>query len=323
MKLRVIEARMLNPLVRLVRLRPQDGQTLPGYTPGAHMAVRVQLPTGRSDWRQYSLVNFSADPQATAAPAEYVIAVRREDSGRGGSRFLHEELRQGALLEVQAPKNDFPLQEHAGAAVLVAGGIGITPLATMAAARRATGQPVRMVYAGRSLEQMAFLPELRELLGQHLQVHEDASAGAPMDVDALLDTCGPQDHLYVCGPRQMLDAILASTQARGWPRERVHFELFTAAAAAMGDRSFDIVLAQSGRTLTVPADKTILACLIEHGVDPLYDCLRGECGVCAVPVLEGEIDHRDYVLSEREKAAGNVIQTCISRCRGQRIVLDL
>jgi ferredoxin len=167
------------------------------------------------------------------------------------------------------------------------------------------------------------VPELQALLGDDLKLHADDEAGAPLDVDALLDGCGPEDQLYVCGPKVMLDTVLAKTQARGWTHERVHFELFTTPVVEAGDRPIEVVLAQSGKTLTVPANQTILDCLIEHGCDPLFDCKRGECGVCSTAVIEGEVDHRDYFLSDAEKASNKVMQICISRARGARLVLDL
>jgi len=323
LNLRVTEARPLNPLIRLFRLQADDGRALPGYTAGAHLRVMVDLPGGTSDWRHYSLINLQPDTAATEAPTEYVIAVRVEPEGRGGSRHMHERVKAGDRVMVEAPKNDFPLHDGPDGTVLLAGGIGVTPLVSMAARRRAEGAPVRMHYAGRSRDLMAFLPELQALLGDALSVHADAEAGASLDVAAVLDACDAHDRLYVCGPKVMLDAVLAQTQARGWPHERVHFELFTTPTVEAGDRAFDVVLAQSGQTYTVPADQTILDCLIEHGCDPMFDCKRGECGVCGTAVIEGDIDHRDYVLTERERAAGNVIQICISRAKGARLVLDI
>jgi vanillate O-demethylase ferredoxin subunit len=322
LRLRVAEARELNPLIRLLRLRADDGSALPGYSAGAHLRVRVQLPHGGSDWRHYSLIDFSADAAACAGPAEYRIAVRRDDQGRGGSLFMHR-VQPGQLLEIEAPKNEFPLRDHGGCAVLVAGGIGITPLIGMAAQRIAANAPVRLHFAGRSRELMAFVPELQQMLGSRLQLHVDAEAGAPMNVDALLDACAADDQLYVCGPKPMLDGVLARTQARGWSRERVHFEVFSAPEALAADHAFEVVLAQGGRSITVPADRSILDCLIDAGCDPLFDCRRGECGVCGTPVLDGEIDHRDYVLSALERREGRVMQICVSRCKGTRLVLDL
>lgn len=323
LNLRVTEARSLNPLIRMLRLAAADGSKLPGFTAGAHIRVQVRLANGQQDWRHYSLINPRASLDATEAPAEYVIAVRREDTGRGGSRFMHEGLQAGDILHIEAPKNDFPVHAGGARAVLIAGGIGVTPLVSMAARRKAEGSPVRMHYAGRSRDLMAFLPELQELLGDDLLLHTDAEAGAPLDIGKLLDGCGADDLIYVCGPKVMLDAVLAATQARGWTHDRVHFELFTEPVVEEGDHAFEVVLAQSGQTYTVPADQTILDCLIDHGCDPMYDCKRGECGVCATPVMEGEIDHRDYVLTAREKAEGNVMQICISRCKGKRLVLDI
>jgi vanillate O-demethylase ferredoxin subunit len=323
LSLRVAEARTLNPLIRLLRLSAPDGAVLPGFTGGAHLRVQVTLADGGTDWRHYSLIDFATAPGATEAPREYLIAVRREEDGRGGSRFMHERVRAGDLLTIEAPKNEFPLRALDSRAVLIAGGIGITPITSMAAQRRAEGRPVRLHYAGRSRSLMAFVPELQQMLGDDLKLHADDEAGAPLDIDALLDGCSADDQLYVCGPKVMLDAVLAKTQARGWTHERVHFELFTTPVAEKGDRAFEVVLAQSGRTLTVPAKQTVLDCLIEHGCDPLYDCKRGECGVCSTPVIEGDIEHRDYFLSDAEKASNKVMQICVSRVRGARLVLDL
>ena len=321
--LRVAEARELNPLIKTFTLRAADGGLLPGFAAGAHIRVRVELPDGSADWRHYSLINFSADAKATEAPTAYVIAVRKEAEGRGGSRFMHERLREGVTVTIELPKNDFPLHTGPGGTVLLAGGIGVTPLASMATRRRAEGLPVRMHYAGRSRDLMAFVPELQALLGDDLRLHADVEQGGPFDIGAMLDGIPAGDRLYVCGPKLMLDAVLAQTQARGWTHDRVHFELFTTPVVEEGDHAFEVELAQSGQRFTVPADQSILDCLIEHGCDPMFDCKRGECGVCATPVMEGEIDHRDYVLTAREKAQGNVMQICISRAKGQRLVLDI
>lgn len=323
LSLRVAEARMLNPLIRLLRLRAPDDGVLPAYSPGAHVKVRVQLADGKSDWRHYSLIDLAGDPAGAAAPREYTIAVRREEPGRGGSRYMHEGVQAGDVLSVEPPRNDFPLHDGPAGAVLVAGGIGVTPLASMAARRRALGLPLRMVYAGRSRELMAFLPELESLLGGDLGVHADDERGGALDVGAILDACAADERVYVCGPKVMLDAVLAASEARGWPHERVHFELFSPPAAEAGDQPFEVELAQSGQRFTVPVGQTILDCMIEHGCDPLYDCKRGECGVCTAEVLEGVPDHRDYYLSDAEKAQGKVIQICISRAKSPRLVLDL
>ena len=288
-----------------------------------HINVRVQLENGTWDWRRYSLVNFSTAPGATDAPAEYLIAVRLEETGRGGSRFMHQKVVDGTCLTIQAPRNDFPLSPIQGRSVLLGGGIGVTPMAAMAAHCRATDQAVTLHYAGRSRTFMALLPELSQLLGTDLVVHADDEQGVPLDIAHILDQCSPEDHVYVCGPQPMLDAVLAHTTSQGWAAGRVHFELFALPAATAGDRSFEVVLQQSGTTLQVPPNKTLLAMLNEAGCDVMFDCERGECGVCAVEVIEGDIDHRDYVLTTAEKQAGKVIHVCVSRCHSDRLVLHL
>ena len=320
----VLEAHLLTPLIMSFRLGADAGAiALPGFTAGAHINVRVQLEDGAWDWRRYSLVSFSTEPGATDAPTEYCIAVRLELAGRGGSRFMHQRVMAGTHLTIQAPRNDFPLSPIRGRSVLLGGGIGVTPMATMAAQCRMANQPLTLHYAGRSRASMALLPELATLLEADLVVHADDEQGAPLDVAHVLDHCSPDDHVYVCGPQPMLDAVLAHTTSQGWAAGRVHFELFAPPAATGGERSFEVVLQQSGSTLQVPPDKTLLAVLNAAGCDVMFDCERGECGVCAVNVIEGDIDHRDYVLTAAEKQAGKVIHVCVSRCHGNRLVLQL
>ena len=318
----VSDAGMLTAEVRQLRLRPVSaGQSLPGFTAGAHISLQVKLPDGKLDWREYSLV--ALDNDSAVAPAEYRIAVRKESPGRGGSAFVHEQLEVGDTLLVRAPRNQFPMESSNHRAVLIAGGIGVTPVASMAAHCRHIGRPVSMVYAGRSRASMAYVEELQTLLGDDLRIHADDETGKPLDLAALFGSLNAEDHIYFCGPTPMIDAILAMAEKQGWPRDQVHFELFNAPAAEEGDHAFEIELAQSGKTLTVPADKSILDILIEEGFDPLYDCKRGECGVCACDVVSGEIDHRDYILTAREKEAGNIMHTCVSRAKGAKLVLDM
>lgn len=320
--LRVAEIRELTPWVRRLRLEGTEGQPLPAFEPGAHVQVQVRLPGGELAWRHYSLIDLSAYGPVGQSPRSYVIAVRREEAGRGGSRYMHQ-LQVGQVVSVQPPKNDFPLQASPAGVLLLAGGIGVTPILTMAASCVQQGMPVRMVYAGRDRQAMAFVDELTALLGERLHLHADAEARGPLEVGAVLDGCMAGEEVYVCGPQAMLDAVLAAAQQRGWASGRIHFELFNAPAPAAGDHAFDVVLAQSGLSITVPADRSVLDCLIDAGQDPMYDCQRGECGVCAVQVIEGEPDHRDHVLSQSERESGQVMHPCVSRCKGSRLVLDL
>lgn len=236
---------------------------------------------------------------------------------------MHAALQVGDELEIKAPRNDFPLGDSDHQVALVAGGIGVTPLATMAAACIFAGRPVRMLYAGRDRSSMALIAELTEMLGDALSLHFDDASGGPFNVKALFDQFGSETDVYACGPTPMLDALIAEASARGWPRDRLRFELFAPPQQKSEDASFDVVLAQSCRTIHIGADKSVLDVLIEEGLDPLYDCKRGECGVCAVNVMEGEVDHRDYVLTQREKIQTKVMYPCVSRCKGTKLILDM
>ena len=213
LKLRVAQAGMLTPRIRSFRLEPTDGKPLPAFEAGAHIRVRVDLPDGSHAWREYSLIDASDLAAGDALPAAYRIAVQVETNGRGGSRWMHERVREGDTLDVEPPRNAFPLQTTPGTTHLLAGGIGVTPLFTMAAQCLAAKWPVQMHYAGRSRAQMALLPELQGLLGDRLAIHADDEAGRAFDVAGLMDRCDAQDLLYVCGPRPLLDAVLAQAQA--------------------------------------------------------------------------------------------------------------
>jgi len=321
--LRVIGTRMLTPLVKELTLAPLvEGARLPGFAPGAHIALEVNLPSGR-DWRRYSLVNIELRVDAMMAPACYTVAVRREESGLGGSRFVHDALSEGDVIQVRLPRNEFELAPVGTDAVLLGGGIGITPLLTMAAHCRAVGRSVRLLYVGRQRAHMAYLRELEAMLQDDLTVHCDDERGGPIDLTGFMACCAPSATLHVCGPQGLLDGVLAGSRTLGWPASRVRFELFGTPAAQEDDRPFEVVLNNSGQVLSVPVGKSILDVLEEAGCDPMSDCRRGECGVCVCPVLEGEIDHRDYVLTDREKAAGNTIVACVSRARSGRITLDM
>jgi ferredoxin-NADP reductase len=313
----VTEIRSETSLIRSIKLARADGGPLPGWEAGAHVMVR--LPDG--DERSYSLVNSCCQPDATVRPDAYRLGVRLEDPSRGGSRYMHA-LHVGDAVAVSGPTNNFALAPSAGPVVLLAGGIGITPLISMAAQLTAHERPFRMIYAGRSRDHLAFLDEVTASAPAKLTLHTDDRTGI-FDVDRLMASLQEGEPLYVCGPTPMIDAAIAIAKRMDWAPGRLHFEHFTAAAPAAGDRPFEVVLKRSGRSFVVPADRTILDVLIEAGVDPLYDCKRGDCGICQTGVLEGEPDHRDYILSDAEKASGKVMQICVSRSRTERLVLDL
>ena len=204
--------------------------------------------------------------------------------------------------------------------LLIAGGIGVTPLASMAAALSAAGKRYALHYSGRSVAQLALVEELRALAGAALTLYGDD--GVCLDLSVLLAGCQPSQPIYVCGPKGMVDAVRAQAAALGWPADAVRYELFAEAAPEQGDQPFEVELLQSGCRLQVGARQTILDAMLDAGLDPLYDCKRGDCGVCTVDLVEGEAEHRDNCQSKAERAAGKVIQICISRSKGGPLVLD-
>jgi ferredoxin-NADP reductase len=304
-------------LIRAIKLARPHGEPLPSWEAGAH--VKVRLPDGGE--RSYSLINTSLDPAATTRPHAYRLGVRLEQPSQGGSQFMHA-LKVGDVLSVSAPRNNFPLEPTSKPVVLLAGGIGVTPVLSMAATLAASQRPYRFIYAGRSRDQLAFLGESEALNRDRLTIHTDDVAGI-FDVKGLMASLTGEEPLYLCGPKPMIDTAIKSAKELGWPDGRLRFEIFATVMPLEGDQPFEVVLNNSGKTFQIPPDKTILAVLLEAGEDPLHDCQRGDCGICQVSVIEGTPDHRDYILSDAEKAAGKVMQICISRSKTPRLVLDL
>ncbi|VBP99776.1 cytochrome P450 [Burkholderia pseudomallei] len=295
-----------------VRLVAPDGAPLPRWSAGAHIDVECG-DTGLS--RQYSLCG---DP---AERGVYEIAVLREPASRGGSAWLHERLRPGMRVKIRGPRNHFRLDGHAARAILIAGGIGITPIGAIAREARARGIDYALHYCGRSRRTMAFVDELAALHGERLRLHV-SDEGTRHDFSALDVAAGTQ--VYACGPARMLDALAAC--AAHWPAHALRVEHFAAAAPRVDprtDQPFEVELKDSGLTLTVPANRTLLATLRAANVDVQSDCEEGLCGSCEVRVLAGEVDHRDSVLSADERALNTRMMACCSRARHGRLVLEL
>jgi vanillate O-demethylase ferredoxin subunit len=288
-----------------------DGGALPAFTAGAH--VDVHLPGGFV--RQYSISN---DPAETH---RYVLGVLREAQSRGGSRAVHE-LAPGQALQVSAPRNHFPLAPQARRSLLIAGGIGITPLLAMARQLAREDAAFELHYAASSIERMAFRADIEaSSFAEAVQFHVGRER---LDVKQLL-TAQPGDvHVYVCGPRRLIDAVTDAAQDLGWAAERVHREFFAGAAApASGqDRAFEVEL-RSGRVITVPADQTAAQALIAAGVPLLTSCEQGVCGTCLTRVIAGTPEHRDLYLTPDEQAANDQFLPCCSRARSDRLVVDL
>lgn len=291
--------------VVLLRLK---GSGLPRWQPGAHLDL--VLPSGLI--RQYSLCGDPADPDS------YTVATRLAEGGRGGSREVHDRLHEGDEVEIRGPRNRFPLAD-APAYVLVAGGIGITPILPMLRALAASGADWRLLYGGRSRATMPFLEEIGELDadGGRVTLVPQDEAGHP-DVVAALADAAAGTAVHCCGPEPLMEAVAAALP----PGCTLHLERFSAAAQdATGSAAFDVELRRSGRTVRVAAGRSALAAVRAELPHVSYSCEQGFCGTCQQRVLEGEVDHRDDLLTDAERQDSMLI--CVSRCRGERLVLDL
>jgi vanillate O-demethylase ferredoxin subunit len=288
----------------------EDG-VVPRWQAGAH--VRVALPDGGD--RPYSLMALPGLPGGALA-----LGVLREEASTGGSQFMHA-LKVGDVVKASAPVNNFHLHENAAPALLFAGGIGITPILSMAAELTARATPFRLHYAGRAQGLLAFLPHLQEICTRELSIHYDSDESR-LDIATALGDAAANCHIYVCGPAGMIEAVRAAARA-SIPTERMHYELFKAEQPGSPDRPFEVELKSSGQIVSVAAGQTIIQALEAAGLDVLYDCQRGDCGICQCGVLEGVPDHRDVILSDDEKASNKVMQICVSRAKSARLVLDL
>lgn len=302
--------------VAVLELRHPSGEPLPRYEPGSH--IDLHLPG--SLVRQYSLCTDTGDEE----PRSYVLGVKLEDASRGGSKAVHDTLWPGQAVRISVPRNLFRLDPAAKRHVLIAGGIGITPILSMLAHCERTGAPWSLLYCGRSRDSMAFLDTLP--MGDHVQVHTDDTARGLPDLTGLLQGLTPDAHVYCCGPAPLMDAVARIGASQGVAPTRLHFERFSAepvtAPATALDR-FEVHLARAGLTLKVGPDDSILSALEAAGLDCPSSCQQGICGTCRVAVLEGRPDHRDQVLSDAEREANDAIYICVSRSLSPRLVLDL
>lgn len=294
-------------------LRSLDGASLPAFSAGSH--IDVHLPEGRV--RQYSLCNDPAESH------RYQIAVLRDANGRGGSMSIHDQIQAGDELRISEPRNHFALAHEAPHHLLLAGGIGVTPILCMAERLARAGQPFGMHYCSRSAARAAFVERIRESgFAQSVQCHFDDIA--PLDLDATLASAPAGTHLYVCGPRGFMDAVLGKARAAGWPEERLHYEFFGAEVQkSAGDAGFKVRIASTGAEIDVGPTCTVLEALMANGVEVLSSCEQGVCGTCLTRVLEGTPEHRDAYLTPEEQQANDQFLPCCSRSRSPLLVLDL
>jgi vanillate O-demethylase ferredoxin subunit len=295
----------------------EDGRPLPAFSAGSH--VDVQVPGGLT--RQYSLCN---DPTESH---RYLIGVLRDAASRGGSAAMHDRVHEGDRLTISPPKNHFPLAHDAQRHLLLAGGIGVTPILCMAERLAIAGADFRMHYCTRSRERTAFHERIRgSAFAARVHFHfDDGATAQKLDIGALLEMPEPAGtHVYVCGPKGFMDAVLGTARARGWPEAQLHYEFFAAdVAPRLGDGAFVVQLASSGRVVVVPKDRSVTQALAEAGVEVPTSCEQGVCGTCLTRVIEGVPDHRDVYLTPEEQAANDQFTPCCSRAMSARLVLDL
>lgn len=300
--------------VAILDLVAPDGQDLPRWEPGAH----IDLVLGGGLTRQYSLCG---DPHDSSV---WRVGVLLDPNSRGGSRYVHENLCEGAVVEVRGPRNNFPMVDSPHYR-FIAGGIGITPILTMIQAAQRSGAEWTLLYGGRTRGSMAFTGELTEQYPQRVTVW-------PQDEFGLLDLASlfksPEDNtlVYCCGPEPLLAAV--EQHSAHWPAGTLHIERFAAkdrSGEQAGDAldRFEVVCQRSGVSIEIAEHQSILEVLQDEGIPIMGSCFEGVCGTCQVRVLQGEVDHRDSVLSDAEQAAGEVMMTCVSRSRSERLVLDL
>lgn len=293
-----------------------DGGALPAFAAGAH--IDVHLPNGLQ--RQYSLCNAPTETQ------RYVIGVLRDAASRGGSAAVHEQVTEGSVLTISTPRNLFALADAAPHHLLLAGGIGITPLLAMAEQLAAAGQSFTLHHCSRARERTAFVERLgaAPFAGKVHHHFSTGDAAQKLDIAATLASAPRGTHLYVCGPQGFMDAVLNAGRAAGWPEARLHREYFAAAPVDHShDGSFELEIASSGKVIQVRPDQTALAALHAAGLGIPMSCEQGVCGTCLTRVKAGTPDHRDQYLEPAEQAANDQFLPCCSRAHSARLVLDL
>lgn len=309
--LRVSDIRAVADRCKIFEFVTADGRPLPPSEAGAH--IGLHLPNGME--RQYSLLREANEPE------HYAIAVKHDQPGRGGSAYLLEQVKVGDVIEADAPRNNFPLNRAAPTSVFIAGGIGITPIRAMIDILEASGKQWSLHYAARSRSEAPFLDELAGKARAHL--HFDDEVGSVLPVSEIVSAAPADAHLYCCGPGPMLAAFEAATSEAGFSPEQVHVEYFTQKFERSTEGGFTVALARSGGEVRPAPGQSILDALREHGLEVSSSCEEGICGACETRVLEGIPDHRDAILTERERQANKSMFICCSGSKTDRLVLDI
>lgn len=316
LSVKVVSRRLEAMDIYSYELADPRGGSLPPFSAGAHIDVEV-----RSNWiRQYSLCNHPGERH------RYVIAVLKDPNSRGGSLAMHERLEEGDIVNISEPKNHFPLATGAKKSLLFAGGIGVTPILCMAERLAQIGSEFEMHYCARSADRMAFVDRIKQAsFADKVHLHfDDGVETQKLDIKRVLSRPQADMHLYVCGPGGFMEWILNTAKQLGWPEAQVHREYFAAApqtADVAGE--FEVQLSSSGKVFVVPPNKSITTVLAENGIDIPVSCEQGVCGTCLTHVLEGEPEHLDSFLTDKERARNDQMLPCCSRAKSRKLVLDM
>lgn len=303
-------------LISVFELTSTDGKDLPAFTSGSH--IDVHLPSGLM--RQYSLCNAATETH------RYQIGVLNDPETRGGSKDMHENVLEGMKLKISEPRNSFELDPTAETSLLLAGGIGVTPLLCMAEELSAINADFKMHYCTRTKQRTAFIQRIKNSAYADKVTHhfDDGGEAQKFDIKSALRARGDKKHLYVCGPQGFMDAVLNTARDIGWSEDSLHYEYFSAQDLLEdGDTEFELELRQTGKTITVAKDETIVEALAKIGIEVEVSCEQGLCGTCELRVIDGVPDHRDVYLLDDEKAANETFMPCCSRSNTPRLVIEL
>jgi ferredoxin-NADP reductase len=306
--------RQLTPRVRAYELRSVTGDHLPAVQAGAHLKIPIIMPDGATQVRHYSICSNPSRRDV------YEIAVLKEENGRGGSQRIHDVIELGMALHCALPENYFSLQNNTQPVVLIAGGIGITAIKPMAQTLATLGIPFELYYAGKNPAQMAFVDRLQREFGEYFHAYY-SDENNRLDVENLLQAAPADSAIYICGPQRLIDAVYGSAKNLGMDKSRLYSERFSI-AEKNDNQPFSVQLARTQKIIAVSASETVLEAMEAAGVKAEFDCRVGNCGMCAVKVIAGSIEHRDNVLSEADKAEG-LMCACVSRAISETLVLDV
>lgn len=301
--------------IKLFRLKPKDGSVLPDFEPGSHLPIEVKLPSGKKALRHYSILSSNDDHQF------YEIAVQQEKNGGGGSNYMHNKLRAGLMLRAKYPVNEFLLASAGKHHILIAGGIGITPILSMLRQLSKDNESFELHYSVKNKSDLAFKEEVEKLAGKnvHFYFTQDANSSR-LDIQSLLSAENQSSHIYICGPIGMINAVKEEADENGWQPGQIHYESF-GSSIQESNKSIEVKLEKSGKVIVVNPKETILEGLLAAKVAVPFECRKGECGMCATEYLEGDADHRDVYLTKEEKKSSLCV--CVSRAKSQSITLNL